>query len=1208
MTIVQQTVIPTMSSNPNALPNLLVFPNDRQLTGISNWASFRDHLKSVARSTGLLGYLDGSTAQPTPLAGTAGVPPPATPTATPINSRTPSVEEWELRDGRLAGIIYQNIQDPRSIGVTEDMASNIMWRKLTGEFDTNSAAAQALAKERIQQFKYTPGTRFEEYFKNLEALRKAANDVGCSIQDEDLRTRFLTSLSKEYLWILQTHGARPLPDLKRVLLEYDMMYLPHFPCPAESFAKTATEMVTLRRGAGLEMGDGMEPVKTSASSSAATTIVTESSAPSIAAATIYHFDDQDFNGTAALPPRINPLDHLVSRLGGETDPVLNIRGCDGGSVEIFAVPSRNENNFRDVPTYLDSAATHWCIRDRRRFITYTSENSVGRMAEEGSRGSFNIEGYGIAEISIRTNEGSINCLRFPAKHTPSFGMNLISIPALDRKGLRGEWGDGRIMVKDPASGRCIIDGHLAAKRSGNSLYRVNVIDNLDSLPALVTSPDSTFVLASSGKSRSNPCSLAMWHARFGHADVNMIRIMAKRGLVDGLEVTDYELCGKCEPCLFAKAKRLPFDDIVIPASEPLDRVSLDLWGPSRTRSLGGANYMLLACNDGTGIPFPYFSPNKESQSILKYVQDFVKMAERQTGRKVKVFRVDMGREFDNKLMDAWCAERGIIVEKVPKASSAANGQVERANGTIISGVRAMIEDSDLDTRFWAEGSSAYCYVRGMIPTNRHPGRIPWEKWYELDGRKVNVSHLRRWGCKVWVTDLDRVNGKLGRQAWEGRFVGYLGRRGYRVWDPARRAVYPVRDVVFEEGFPRRTTGVTPQSDGPIFDTDLEPDITARPKTGDSTPSVSTSPPNLSLPTPQAAPDIPPASTCRFFDGPLGSARPRRNNYFTSNPWKKKTGRETTLKNNTVNGFTGWDLTDVRDKNFLVGLTIEHHNDGSITISQAPFFHNAFKYFGIIDDLRPIFTPLPPNFSFERNEVQTEEDRLFMKGKPYRGILGCCWWGASSTRPDIVYACAVLSTVQNAPKQVHWDLLIKLCRYIFFTVRYGIIYRPGTISRIKLIGYVDADWAGDKSTRKSMSGYIFLVNGSPVAWSSKRQDSIALSSTEAEFISMSRGVQQALWMRSWLDEVELGLGDDALDIFYINFDTSRHPSVLLLRSEVATLITHEAHMAFGLRNKGYSQAPVLVLFTASVRLFCGIYQGWEIAPRILADNVLQDDKG
>ncbi|KAJ3991486.1 hypothetical protein F5050DRAFT_1812481 [Lentinula boryana] len=94
----------------------------------------------------------------------------APPTSTAINSRTPSIEEWELRDSRLAGIIFQNIKDPRSIGVTEFMTSHEMWTRLTSEFDTSSAAAQALAKERIQQFCYSPGVPFEEYFRQLETL------------------------------------------------------------------------------------------------------------------------------------------------------------------------------------------------------------------------------------------------------------------------------------------------------------------------------------------------------------------------------------------------------------------------------------------------------------------------------------------------------------------------------------------------------------------------------------------------------------------------------------------------------------------------------------------------------------------------------------------------------------------------------------------------------------------------------------------------------------------------------------------------------------------------------------------------------------------------------------------------------------------------------------------------------------------------------
>ncbi|KAJ3792131.1 hypothetical protein GGU11DRAFT_761021 [Lentinula aff. detonsa] len=164
-----------MSTNTTSLPGLLSFPEDRQLAGISNWAIFRDHLKSVARATGLTGYLDGTITSPSP---TDSSLPIKTPAATSINSRSPSMDEWELRDGRLAGIIYQNIRDPRSVGITEDMSAHKMWRCLTEEYSNSSAAAQSLAKERIQKLRYDNGTPFEDYFKKLEALRKAASNVG----------------------------------------------------------------------------------------------------------------------------------------------------------------------------------------------------------------------------------------------------------------------------------------------------------------------------------------------------------------------------------------------------------------------------------------------------------------------------------------------------------------------------------------------------------------------------------------------------------------------------------------------------------------------------------------------------------------------------------------------------------------------------------------------------------------------------------------------------------------------------------------------------------------------------------------------------------------------------------------------------------------------------------------------------------------------
>ncbi|KAJ3739261.1 hypothetical protein DFH05DRAFT_1530542 [Lentinula detonsa] len=121
-----------MSSNANSLPNLISFPDDRKLIGLNNWAVFCDHLRSVARATGLTGYLLGTILAPSSDTSTSPAPP-----STPINARNPSLEEWELRDGRLAGIIYQNIKDPRSIGITEMMTANGMCRDIGGSDEGN---------------------------------------------------------------------------------------------------------------------------------------------------------------------------------------------------------------------------------------------------------------------------------------------------------------------------------------------------------------------------------------------------------------------------------------------------------------------------------------------------------------------------------------------------------------------------------------------------------------------------------------------------------------------------------------------------------------------------------------------------------------------------------------------------------------------------------------------------------------------------------------------------------------------------------------------------------------------------------------------------------------------------------------------------------------------------------------------------------------
>jgi hypothetical protein len=130
------------------------------------------------------------------------------------------------------------------------------------------------------------------------------------------------------------------------------------------------------------------------------------------------------------------------------------------------------------------------------------------------------------------------------------------------------------------------------------------------------------------------------------------------------------------------------------------------------------------------------------------------------------------------------------------------------------------------------------------------------------------------------------------------------------------------------------------------------------------------------------------------------------------------------------------------------------------------------------------------------------------------------WGQLATRPDLAFSVSLLARFQANPGIEHWNALMHVIGpgYIKNTIDYGITYsRDHDISPT---AYVDSDYGGCRDTRRSTSGYIFMMAGGAVAWSSKRQASVALSTVEAEYVAMSRCAQQMMWMQSWLDETEM----------------------------------------------------------------------------------------
>lgn len=100
-----------------------------------------------------------------------------------------------------------------------------------------------------------------------------------------------------------------------------------------------------------------------------------------------------------------------------------------------------------------------------------------------------------------------------------------------------------------------------------------------------------------------------------------------------------------------------------------------------------------------------------------------------------------------------------------------------------------------------------------------------------------------------------------------------------------------------------------------------------------------------------------------------------------------------------------------------------------------------------------------------------------------------------TRPDIAFSTSSVSQWSHNPSEEHEQGAQRILRYLDSTMDYRITY-GGADSEVRLTGYVDANFASDKHTSKSTTGYVFMFNGGAISWCAKRQATVALSSTEA----------------------------------------------------------------------------------------------------------------
>ena len=149
---------------------------------------------------------------------------------------------------------------------------------------------------------------------------------------------------------------------------------------------------------------------------------------------------------------------------------------------------------------------------------------------------------------------------------------------------------------------------------------------------------------------------------------------------------------------------------------------------------------------------------------------------------------------------------------------------------------------------------------------------------------------------------------------------------------------------------------------------------------------------------------------------------------------------------------------------------------------------------------------------------------------FRELVGCLNYVAVSTRPDVAFALSFLGRYFANPTRQGLVYARDVLRYLVGSKEMKL--RFGGVAASELVGFCDADWAGDPESRRSTTGFAFLLNGGAISWSSKLQRTVAASSVEAEYQSCSAAAREAIWLKRLLGD----LGLDSSGALVLNTDS------------------------------------------------------------------------
>ncbi|KAK9078793.1 hypothetical protein SSX86_002851 [Deinandra increscens subsp. villosa] len=735
-----------------------------------------------------------------------------------------------------------------------------------------------------------------------------------------------------------------------------------------------------------------------------------------------------------------------------------------------------------------------------------------------------IMGQGIVELVL---DNGTHLQLDKVRYIPDLTRNLLSLGTFEKNGFNVSLKNGKAKI---IKGSMVV---LTGTRCENNVYLLDGRVKVELNNAVTHSEDSDSIL---------------WHNRLGHISDQGLMELKKQQVLKG-----YKGTGK------HNSKGI------------LDYAHADLWGPARTESLGGARYFLSIIDDFSRRVWVIILKTKDE--AFRRFKEWKIAVENQYGKKLKKLRTDNGLEFCNSQFDQFCKEFGVIRNHTVPGTPQQNGLVERMNRTLLNKVRCMLHSSGLPKSFWAEAVVTATYLVNRSPSTAIEMKTPMEMW---TGAKQDYSTLRVFGTVAYAHVKE---GKLDPRAQKCIFLGYPeGVKGYKLWrlEGNGPRVILSRDVIFQEKvYYKDTIG---KKDIEIEDKGQQDETGQVEVEMSGNKSYDTSSNDHNEVIGQTAGDGNSSSPQRYSIalGRTGRQGVKPIRYRSDdedvsafvfladdleNSIVPKTYQEAVESSDKLK-WSDYDSSvyfkEYKSDKYVLLLYVDDMLIACEDIEEIAATKHMLSTEFEMKDLGAAKRILGMVIERDRVSAQdsptTKEAQEFMDQIPYSSIVGSLMYLMVCTRPDTGYGVSLVSRYLANPGKTHWQVVKWLLKYLNGTSSLGLIFGDMNHHAEGIYGYVDADYAKDLDRGRSMTGYIFSVSGGVVSWRVALQNVVALSTTEAEYVSLTEAVKEGIWLRGFVNELRLSQsktvikcdnqGVVQLSKFNVKFDKTKHINVKL----------------------------------------------------------------